>query len=684
MSTCVRYSRDDSRLATLTLDMPGKSVNTLSRQMWAELDDALTQAEADQPAGLLIVSAKPKVFIAGADLFELRAMTDAELDQYLADGQRILTRLEKLPFPTVAILNGDALGGGLEVALACKYRIAADDPTVKLGLPEVQLGICPGWGGTVRSTLLIGAEKAIALATTGRPLPPAEALKIGLIDAVAPRENLIDAARALLPPFGTPGGGQGEGSRAKSIISPQTLPLAPSQSTGRGKENPAPSRIIEIIRATVEHGAEAGYAAERRGLIELRNTPAGRNLLRLFFLRQSAKKDAAKATGGTPKEVKKVAVIGGGMMGGGIVHAFVKSKISVICIESESIAPLAASRIKSALEKDGLPTDRHRISSNLDDVRDADLIIEAIVEDFDAKESLFQQLEKVAKPDAILASNTSSLSIGKISNVVSDSSRVVGIHFFNPVAKMPLVEVVRHPCASADAVATAVAVATQLGKTPIVCNDAPGFIVNRILMPYLSESMRLAEEGVAIQSIDSAVKQWGMPMGPFELLDQIGLDVIVGIFKALREHLGDRVETPGAILTAVENKWLGRKTKIGFYRYSDDRSAKPQAHAELIAMLSRASLSMEDGAIQDRCLLPMANEAARVLEENVTDSIDAIDLACITGLGMAGYRGGICRYVLDTGVSIITSKLQALAAEHGDRLNPSAFLWQMARLEKPE
>jgi len=496
-----------------------------------------------------------------------------------------------------------------------------------------------------------------------------------------PRAELLNAAPNLLD----------TDAHAGLSVKPADLAyldrVKPEIETKNSPNTPAPARIVQVIRATAEGGAEAGFAAERRGLIELRATPAGRNLLRLFFLRQSARKDAAKTAGGTPREVKRVAIIGGGMMGGGIVHAFVKSALGksdapVLCIESEAVAPAAASRIQSALEKDGLNPASFRMSSNIEDVGDADLIIEAIVEDMPAKEALFAKLEKLANPQAILASNTSSLSVGKISNSLTDAARVVGIHFFNPVPKMPLVEVIRQPCTSNDALATAVSVAVLLGKTPIVCNDAPGFIVNRILMPYLSESMRLAEEGVSIEAIDSAVKRWGMPMGPFELIDQIGMDVIVGIFKALRPYLGDRVETPGALLTAVKRKWLGRKSKVGFYQYSDDRSVRPRVHSEMVALLSKASLTMDEDAIQDRCLLPMANEAARVLVEKVTESIDAVDLACITGLGMAGWRGGICRHVIDTGVSTIVSKLQALAAAHGDRLNPSKFLWQIPKLEK--
>lgn len=668
MPTCVRYNRDESGggVATLTLDLADKSVNTLTRQMWADLDAALAQAEADRPAGLLVASAKPKTFVAGADLFELKAMTDAELDRYLADGQRILRRLEDLPFPTVALINGDALGGGLEVALACRHRVAAEDPSVKLGLPEVTLGLCPGWGGVVRSTRLLGPEKAIQLATTGKPVTPAEAKAMGLIDEAAPRENLravgqkfLSVGRAAVPPTA------------------QALPPAPSQGTGKGRE--AADKILQIIRTTIEQGEQAGLDAERIGLVQLRASPSGRNLLRLFFLRQSAKKDAAKAAGGQPREVKKVGVVGGGMMGGGIVHALVKGKFAgVVCVEgNQDAAAAAADRLRSALSRENLPLDTHIVSTDLNDLKDCDLVIEAVFEDPKVKQELFAKLDAITRPGAILATNTSSLSVSMLAQTVNDPARVAGIHFFNPVPRMPLVEVVRHPCAAPDAVATAVAVATQLGKTPVVCNDAPGFIVNRVLMPYLSESMQLAEDGVAIPAIDAAVKRWGMPMGPFELLDQIGLDVIVGIFRALAPHLGDGVKIPAAVETALSRKWLGRKAKVGFYRYPDEKGAKPALHGELASMLGRGNVEADEESIQDRCLLPMANEAARVLEEKVTDSIDAIDLACITGLGMAGWRGGIVRYVLDEGVSSVASRLQQLGAEHGDRLNPSDHLWKM-------
>ena len=667
MPTCVRYNRDESGggVATLVLDLPDKSVNTLSRQMWTDLDDAISLAEKDRPTGLFVTSAKPKTFIAGADLFELRAMSDAELHAYLAEGQRILTRLENLPFPTVALINGDALGGGLEVALACRHRVAADDAGIKLGLPEVTLGLCPGWGGVVRSTRLLGPEKAAQLATTGKPVAPVEAKAMGLVDEVAPRDRLMTVGQTFLSVH----------RPAASAVSSPTLPA--SKDAGPGKE--ATDRIVQIIRTTIEEGEQAGFDAERVGLVQLRATPAGQNLLRLFFLRQSAKKDAAKTAGGQPMAVAKVGVVGGGMMGGGIVHAFVKGKFTgVVCVEgAQDAAAAAADRLRAALSKENLPLDTHVVSTDLHDLKDCDLIIEAIFEDPKVKQDLFARLDAIAKPSAILATNTSSLSVSMLAQTVNDPSRVVGIHFFNPVPRMPLVEIVRHPCASPDAVATAVAVATQLGKTPIVCNDAPGFIVNRVLMPYLSESMQLAEDGVAIPAIDSAVKRWGMPMGPFELLDQIGLDVIVGIFRALEPHLGDRVKIPAAVETALSRKWLGRKTKVGFYRYPDEKGAKPQLHAELASMLGAGDVALDEESIQDRCLLPMANEAARVLEEKVTDSIDAIDLACITGLGMAGWRGGIVRYVLDEGVSNVVSKLQQLGAKHGDRLNPSDYLWKM-------
>ncbi|MCS7033598.1 MAG: 3-hydroxyacyl-CoA dehydrogenase NAD-binding domain-containing protein, partial [Phycisphaerae bacterium] len=673
MSTCVRYERDAHGIAMLILDLPGKSVNTLSRQMWADLAAAVEQCHRDRPRGVIVASGKPRTFIAGADLFELRAMTDPELHEYLLTGQRILQQLEQLPMPTVAAINGDALGGGLEVALACRMRVCADEPGVKLGLPEVTLGLVPGWGGTVRLARLLGVRQAVAIASGGKPVPPAEALKLGLVDAVVPREQLLSQARELL----------GKEMPARAAVAATKADLdwlagvEEELSRKNGSLNPAPARVVRVIRTSAESGTEAGFTAERNGLVELRSTPAGRNLLRLFFLRQNARKEAANLVGGTPRTISRVGVIGGGVMGGGIVQVLVKSGLTVTCVEAEAVASSVQQRLCAALAKEGLTTERLTVSSRLADIAPCDLVIEAILEDFEAKRSLFQQLDSVAAPQTILASNTSSLSITRLAAETSDPSRVVGIHFFNPVPKMPLVEIVRQPCSSADSLATAVGLAGALGKIPIVCNDAPGFIVNRILMPYLSESMRLAGEGVAIDAIDSAVRQWGMPMGPFELLDQIGLDVILGIFRALQPHLGDRIAIPAALEAAVATGWLGRKARVGFYRYPDDRGRSPEIHLELVGRFGRASQSLDATAIQDRCLLPMANEAARVLQEQVTESTDAIDLACITGLGMAGWRGGICQFVRDTGVSVIVSKLQQLAAAHGDRLSPCEYLWKL-------
>lgn len=667
MSTCVRYTRDESAggVATLTLDLPGKSVNTLSRQMWADLDAAIARAEADRPPAVRVCSAKPRTFVAGADLFELAAMTDAELDHYLSEGQRILRRLEQLPVPTVAVLNGDALGGGLELALACRYRVSVDDPSIKLGLPEVTLGLCPGWGGVVRSTRLLGPERAAQLAGSGKPVTPAEAKAMGLVDEIAARDDVLRSADALLrAPTARP-------------PAPATGAWVTPAEAKPGEE--AKRQVSEIIRLTLERGEPGGFDAERTGLIELRKSRSGKNLLRLFFLRQGARKSAAQSAGGEPRPVTRVGVVGGGMMGAGIVHAFVKAGLPVVCVESgNESAASAADRLRAALSKESLPLDTHVVTTDRNDLKDCDLIVEAVFEDPQVKQELFAALDAIAKPSAVLATNTSSLSVSMLAQTVTDPARVVGLHFFNPVPRMPLVEVVRHPCAAGDVVATAVATAVKLGKTPVVCNDAPGFIVNRILMPYLSESMQLAEDGVAIPAIDSAVRAWGMPMGPFELLDQIGLDVIAGIFRALAPHLTDRVKIPPAVETALSRRWLGRKTKVGFYRYPDERGAKPALHTELAAMLGQGNEPLDDEAIQDRCLLPMANEAARVLEEGVTDSVDAIDLACVTGLGMAGWRGGIVRYVLDTGVSTVASRLQQLGAKHGDRLNPSDHLWKMA------
>jgi 3-hydroxyacyl-CoA dehydrogenase/enoyl-CoA hydratase/3-hydroxybutyryl-CoA epimerase len=575
-------------------------------------------------------------------------MTSDELHRYLEEGQRVLLRLETLPMTTIAAINGDALGGGLEVALACAFRVAADDPSIKIGLPETTLGLVPGWGGTVRLPRLIGLSAALPMMTSGKPVSPREAQAVGLVDALAPRESLPGEARKLVL------------ARHRSDRATQTEPPERDQifkdATAKLDANyPAPARLIQIVRDSYDKGVDAGYAGERLGLVELRESEVGQNLMRGFFLRTSAKKAAAEQAPGEPYAVNSVAVFGGGTMGSGIAHAFLRAGLPVRLIEAnEDLARKAQERVAKLFEDDVKggrldasknPIANLKATSDWSGLDQVDLVVEAVIEAMGAKRDLFGKLGHATKPDAVLATNTSSLSVTQIAESTSNPRRVVGLHFFNPVPRMPLVEVVNTKHTDPRALATAVAVATKLGKTPVVVGDGPGFIVNRVLMPYLSEAMQLAQEGVPIEQIDEAMKRWGMPMGPFVLMDQIGLDVIAGIFKAMREPLEGRVVLPDAVEHAVKRGELGRKSGRGFYVYGGDKKSPPALNEQLAsARVGRSATKLADEQIQQRLMRVMCGESDRLLKEGVASSLDAIDLATLTGLGIAPFRGGVARY----------------------------------------
>jgi 3-hydroxyacyl-CoA dehydrogenase/enoyl-CoA hydratase/3-hydroxybutyryl-CoA epimerase len=657
--------------------------------MWADLDAAMTQLEKDKPAGVIVASAKNRTFIAGADLFEMRDMDRPALEKYLLDGQLILNRLTKLPCPTVAAINGDALGGGLEVALACKSRVAVDEVGT-IGLPETKLGLVPGWGGTVRLPRLIGLREGLSVLTNGKTVVPREAERLGIVDDVVSQDSLISVAKNRLR----------ERPRPRVEAKPEDAQVFGDvekdvRTKTRG-QYPAQLRVIEIARTAWEKGVDAGLAAELKGLCDLRDTAEGKNLMRAFFLRTGAKKAAAARAGGEPRKIERVGVIGGGIMGAGVVHAMLKSGIPVSLVEVSSDAvdrakqriaglfndDVAGGRLNQKAADDALRKLHAR--ADMDDLAKADLIVEAVIEQLDAKRDVLERADRIARPDAIIASNTSSLSIRDLAQSTSNPRRVVGLHFFNPVPKMPLVEVIRLSDTDPTAGATAVALASKLGKTPVVVGDGPGFIVNRVLMPYLSEAMRMVGEGYSVEAIDRAIVDWGMPMGPLTLIDQIGYDVIAGIFKAMEPHLGERVALPHATDTLLDRGWLGRKTGRGFYVYPprDQKGAKPQVNddvVELIASRGTQRRELPPDAIQNRVLLPMVNEAARLLGEGVADSTDAIDTATLLGMGFPQFRGGLAAYADSVGAPVLLRHLDQLAAQHGARFDPAPLLRELAQ-----
>lgn len=631
----VRCELDADRVMTVWFDVAGKPVNTLAAAVWDGLDAAVRRIEAETPAGVVLASAKPRSFIAGADLFELRDLSDADLEAHLARGQQLLDRLEAVTVPTVAALNGDALGGGLEVALACRVRIAADEPRAKLGLPETTLGLVPGWGGTIRLPRLVGLEKALALMVPGKTIPPGEAAALGLVDRVVPAAALLaEAKRLVLAPPAARAAHAADPAECREIC-------ARFRATTRGRSGdhlPAPLALIDVVETGITAGRDAGAAAERHGLVDVRATPAGRNLLRLFFLRTAAKKRAAAEAAGTARPVRTAVVIGGGTMGAGIATALATAGMVVHVIEADERAAAAvAARLAG-----GAPV---RVTADWSPVAAADLVVEAVVEDLPAKVDVFRRIDAAARPEAVLATNTSSLSVASIAAATRDPARVIGLHFFNPVAKMPLVEVVRSPSSAADALATGVAVATALGKTPVVCRDAPGFIVNRVLFPYLREAVVAAAEGADVAAIDAATRAWGMPMGPYALLDEIGLDVSLFILRALEQTLGPRLAAPPLLAAAVDRGWLGRKSGRGFYDHPPEGKPVPNpSWAELGPTAGGATARDAADVVERRLITPMADEARRVLAEQVVTAADAVDLATVLGIGFPAFRGGLATF----------------------------------------
>jgi 3-hydroxyacyl-CoA dehydrogenase/enoyl-CoA hydratase/3-hydroxybutyryl-CoA epimerase len=685
----LRTSTDPDGVVTVVLDAPRKSVNTLTKLLLAELGEVVAGIEREKPRGVIFASAKKRSFVAGADIFEISKMSAAELDRHLAFGQELFTRIEELAVPTVAAINGDCLGGGLELALVCKLRIAADDPSISIGLPEVKLGLVPGWGGTVRLTRLIGLGNALPMILAGKTLSPTRAREAGIVDEVVAGDELLAAARERVL------------SNAPRAASPeQFFGRARSESIPATDPNyPAQSKLIEVVTEGLAHGPAAGFMAERRALVELINSNAAKGLLRIFSLRQGAKRAIANQLHAAPREVKQAAVIGGGVMGAGIAYSLARSGIGVRLIEVDDVAASSAlARVRKMFDDDaaaGRATagEAARALGRVDGgsqwtgLESADCVIEAVVEKMEAKRDVFARLDQLVNADCVLATNTSALSVSEMAAATCNPSRVVGLHFFNPVPRMPLVEVIRTRQSDGQALATAAGLVAKIGKTAVLVNDAPGFIVNRILMPYLAEALEMATAGADVMAVDDALKRWGMPMGPFALLDEIGLDVASHILKTLAGHFGDRIPAAASLDTAVQRGWLGKKSGRGFYVHGG-KGTQSQVNAELKQAMIAPRLTSSGGnqgpeEIAWRLVLPMVNEAARLLEEGVVDDADAVDLAMVLGTGFAPFRGGLVHFVDSVGVDVVVGRMQEMATRHGNRFLPAPLLNALAAARVP-
>jgi 3-hydroxyacyl-CoA dehydrogenase/enoyl-CoA hydratase/3-hydroxybutyryl-CoA epimerase len=655
---------DADRIAWLVCDTPGTSTNVLSAPVLRDLAMQLQEIAAKPPAGVVIRSAKASGFIAGADIKEfLKIRTPEEGYELVRAGQAVLQALEYLPCPSVAALHGFALGGGLELALACTYRVGADDAKLSLGLPEVMLGLHPGFGGTVRSVRLIGVRPALDLMLKGKPYKGSRALAVGLIDELVPPPALLERAKARLlrsPP------------KAGAPFVDRLLNLGPARPfiarqaaselrhSVRRDQYPAPYAILDLWQRHGAAGAES-YDAEARSISDLMCTPTSRNLVRVFMLQ-----DRLKSLGGkSPAEFRHVHVVGAGVMGGDIAawSAFRGMTVTLQDRSPDLIQP-AMDRAKVFFEKRlkdpaaaAAALARLRMDVNGEGVADADVVIEAIFENADAKRALYAELEPKLKPGALLATNTSSIKIETLCEGLKDPSRLVGIHFFNPVAQMQLVEIVRGAGTQPHVAQSALQFTRKLDKLPLPCRSAPGFVVNRILTPYVNEALFALEGGIPAAVIDRAGKAFGMPMGPIELTDVVGLDVSLHVGRVLADAMQRRV--PDILVKQVNLKKLGRKSGEGFYVWRDGKPVKPESTPFAVP-----------ADLEDRLILPMLNEAVACLREGIIEDADLLDAGAIFATGFAPFRGGPLHYAQERGVPVVTARLEELARRYGERFRP--------------
>jgi 3-hydroxyacyl-CoA dehydrogenase/enoyl-CoA hydratase/3-hydroxybutyryl-CoA epimerase len=670
-----RIEADADGVAWLCFDKAGASTNVLAGEVMLELGERVRELARQKPKAVIVYSAKSSGFIAGADIKEFTGLkTPDDAFKLIRQGQLVLDELEKLPCPTLALINGFCLGGGLELALACRYRIGIDDDKLNLGLPEVKLGIHPGFGGTVRSTRLVGVIPAMSFMLNGRSVRGREALKIGLLDRLVPATEAREAAKrlALSPP------------PAKSAPFLQKLlslaPLRPlianmlvKQVAAKVRRDhyPAPYAIIDLWKSYA--GSDEMYLQEAHSISKLMLNDTARNLVRVFLLQDRLKAMGKKSD----LNLKRVHVIGAGTMGGDIAAwcALRGFEVTLQDREEKYIQP-AIARAQKLFEKRLRGAEvlnaaqRLRMDVAGGGAKDADVVIEAIFEDVAAKQDLYKRLDAVMRPEAVLATNTSSIRLETLRTVLKDPQRFVGLHFFNPVAQMPLVEVIHAADTRTDAVAKALAFTRYIDKLAVPVKSAPGFLVNRILMPYLMEAMLAADEGIALEAIDKAALDFGMPMGPAELTDTVGLDVSLSVAKVFAKEFNKKI--PDTLVKLVEAKKLGRKSGEGFYKYVDGKPVRDK---------SRARSGPAD--LQERLILPMINEAVAVLREGIVEDTDLLDAGVIFGTGFAPFRGGPINYIRTVGADKLRGRVEELARTHGERFRPDAG-WSAAALREPK
>lgn len=703
------FEVDRDHVGWLTFDRPESSVNVLTPLLMQELDALLSQLESrianGQIFALVIRSGKEGAFIAGADVEAIAALASAaEARTASAEGQRIFRRVDRLRVPTIAAIDGACMGGGTELILHCDYRVASDRDSTAIGLPEVRLGILPGFGGTVKLPALVGMQNALGIILSGKAVRSSRARRIGMVDRVVPAARFTAAVREFV---GEVVGGRvekstlalGFGQRLLERTGPGRRIMfgaARKQTMAEGGTfYPAPYKAIDVLAGAVGMRVDEAYALEADALGQLAVTTESRNLVRVFRLSQAARRALPDDIASLKHPVRKVGVVGAGVMGGAIAELVAAHDIPVVLkdIDQEALdsglrhagdllRKAAASRVFSE-EQASLKFALITGTLDYDEVGGADLVVEAVVERMAVKQQVLREAESAA-PAAVLATNTSSLSVDEMASGVERPGSVLGLHFFNPVHKMPLVEVVAGPRTTPQTLATGFGLVLALGKTPVLVADRPGFLVNRLLAPYLNEAGFLLEEGNAVADIDGALEAFGMPMGPLRLLDEIGFDVARHAGREMAAAFGERMRPSGILDSMIEDGRLGRKNGLGFHRYEDgkDRGADPTVMILVGGPATGGPGPATGGSpteeILRRCLYSMVNEAAFALEERIVEGPDPVDLAMVMGTGFPPFRGGLLRWADAEGIQTIHDALSEYAGVLGNRFASAPLLAQMA------
>lgn len=685
----------DNKIATLMFDMPDSNVNLLSISVMQELESHLDKLKSQKDIdALLFKSAKEGIFIAGADISEIQSLNDEqEAHDIVKQGQMILSKIRALPFYTIAVIDGACLGGGFELALSCNYRISTQNPKTKIGLPEVNLGVLPGFGGTQNLKHLIGKQKALELILGAKMINGLKAEKLKMVDACVPEgyldfklESFIQAVlddkeRAKI-----------DARRYKENLLERFAPdliyhFALKEVMKKTKGNyPAPLEVIELFKKTDKLPMNEALSLEVYAFARLSVTEVSKNLISLFYASEKLKHDNFVKDGVAPQYIENVGVIGGGVMGGGIVWLFSKIdkfvrlkdlNYDAIAASFKPISKAYSEVVKrKRLTKREVELKMGHISYTTDykGFHNADIVVEAVIENTEIKKSVYKDLEDVVKEDCVIASNTSSLSISMLSKDMQRPERFIGMHFFNPVARMPLVEVIAGDKTSDETIATVIKLARDAGKTVILVGDCAGFLVNRILLTYINECVRMFREGASILYIDETIEEFGMPMGPFTLADEVGLDVGYKVSQVLEEAYGKRMTVSPILKEIIDMKLLGKKGKKGFYVYN---GKEKEINKEVIAIQPR-SRPYSKPEIIDRAMLIMINEAARVLDEKIIKDASQLDMAMIMGTGFPPFRGGLLKYADSLGIEKVHMSLVQLEEKYGDRFEPARLIVEMA------